>query len=257
MPQVCGYQSPQHQRHQERGSANRACAPIDACCRFLVSTLTAQSSGSKEGFGVWWNKTRGARIFTVAVLVLLGFVGGSAVHEFTQYKQAGVGAAIGLPAIIALFGMFWIAQNWKDAITASFLVAYLIYLAGILALFVFAGQSLPLDSGAKAVLDNFSGLVGTVMVAYFGQEAFRAGAEAYRQTHTTASGSARAHPTAGAPASHTHTTTEEAGHTHLVEGAGGHVHTSEAPPTAAGPSPTDPLVIVDTNALILGGDRDR
>lgn len=123
------------------------------------------------------------RIVIVTALVVFGFVFGSALREFTPYTEAGIGAAFGLPAIFALFGMFWIAENWKDAITAAFAVTYFIFLAGVLSLSVFSGDGLALDSGSEAVLNSFAGLVSVVLLGYFGQEAVRAGAEAYRQTH--------------------------------------------------------------------------
>ena len=44
--------------------------------------------------------------------VIVAFVIGSAVREMTAYKEAGVGAAIGLPALIALFGMFWVGMPY-------------------------------------------------------------------------------------------------------------------------------------------------
>jgi len=111
--------------------------------------------------------------------VVVAFVIGSAVREMTDYKEAGVGAAIGLPALIALFGMFWVADNWKDALTAAFAVTYFIFVAGILAVFVFPAQNLPLEGGAKVIVDNFTSLVAIVMAAYFGQEAVRAASQAY------------------------------------------------------------------------------
>lgn len=127
--------------------------------------------------------SRTFRIGAVTALVLFGFIFGSVIRELTPFQEAGVGAAFGLPAIFALFGMFWIADNWKDALTASFAVTYFIFLAGVLSLSVFSGDGLALDSGTEAVLNGFSGLVGVVLLGYFGQEAVRAGAEAYRQTH--------------------------------------------------------------------------
>lgn len=127
--------------------------------------------------------SRSKKIFIVAGLVLLFFTIGSAIRELSPYDEAGIGAAIGWPAIVALFGMFWIADNWKDAITAAFAVTYFIFLAGVLSMSVFSGDGLALDTGTEAVLDGFAGLVSVVLLGYFGQEAVRAGAEAYRQTH--------------------------------------------------------------------------
>jgi len=124
-------------------------------------------------------KERGRKLGIVLILVIVAFILGSALREMTDYKEAGVGAAIGLPALIALFGMFWVAANWKDALTAAFAVTYFIFVAGILAIFVFPAQNLPLEGGAKVVVDNFTSLVAIVMAAYFGQEAVRAAAQAY------------------------------------------------------------------------------
>jgi hypothetical protein len=132
------------------------------------------------------------RLLTVVIAVIAAFVVGSAVRELTEYKVAGVGAAIGIPALVALFGMFWVADNWKDALTAAFAVTYFIFLAGILALFVFPGNPLPLEGGAKVVVDNFTSLLAVVMAAYFGQEAVRAAAQAYLDAKTHTPGQARA-----------------------------------------------------------------
>jgi len=123
--------------------------------------------------------TKGRQLGIVVAGVIVAFVIGSAVREMTDYKEAGVGAAIGLPALIALFGMFWVADNWKDALTAAFAVTYFIFVAGILAVFVFPAQNLPLEGGAKVVVDNFTSLMAIVMAAYFGQEAVRAASQAY------------------------------------------------------------------------------
>ena len=122
---------------------------------------------------------KGRKLGIVVTGVVVAFVIGSAVREMTDYKEAGVGAAIGLPALIALFGMFWVADNWKGALTAAFAVTYFIFVAGILAVFVFPAQNLPLEGGAKVVVDNFTSLVAIVMAAYFGQEAVRAASQAY------------------------------------------------------------------------------
>ena len=122
---------------------------------------------------------KGRKLAIVVALVIVAFVIGSAIRELTSYKEAGIGAAIGLPALIALFGMFWVADNWKDALTAAFAVTYFIFLAGILAIFVFPQTDFALEGGAKTVVDNFTALVAIVMTAYFGQEAVRAAAQAY------------------------------------------------------------------------------
>lgn len=122
--------------------------------------------------------------------VLLAFIAGSAVRELTQWKEAGVGAAVGLPTLIALFGMFWVASDWKDALTASFVVAYFILLAGVVSLSYLEGRPIALEGGAKVIVENFSGLVGVVMAAYFGEKAVERLALAY-QTSKVAEAEAR------------------------------------------------------------------
>jgi hypothetical protein len=124
--------------------------------------------------------SKGAKLGVVFVGVLGAFVTGSAIHEFWPGKQAaGVGIAISVPALVALFGMFWIAEKWKDAITAAIVVPYLIVIAGAFALFVFPQADFKLADGAKIVFDEFTGLMKVVLVSYFGQEAVRALAQAY------------------------------------------------------------------------------
>lgn len=122
---------------------------------------------------------KGRKVVIVAAAVLLAYIAGSALRELTSFDEAGVGFAIGAPALIALFGMFWVADNWKDALTASFVAAYVIFVAGILAIFVFPQSDFELQGGAKLIVENFTGLVAIVVTGYFGQEAVRAAAQAY------------------------------------------------------------------------------
>lgn len=144
--------------------------------------------------------SKGMRLAIVVTAVIVAFVVGSAVRELTTYKEAGVGAAIGLPAIVALFGMFWVADHWKDALTAAFAVTYFIFLAGILAIFVFPQANFTLEGGAKVVVDNFTGLMAVVVAAYFGQEAIRAAAQAYSNGRVFGPGGAGTVATAAGPA---------------------------------------------------------
>ena len=123
--------------------------------------------------------SKGLKLFVVLWAVLAAFGIGSAVRELTDYDQAGVGMAFGIPAIVALFGMFWVVENWKDALTAAFTVTYIIFLSGIFAMFVFPQGKFELEGGAKVVFDNFTGLMMVIVSAYFGQEAVRAAAQAY------------------------------------------------------------------------------
>ncbi len=172
---------------------------------------------------------KGQKIGIVLVAVLVGFVIGSAIREFTAFDVAGVGAAVGIPAIIALFGMFWIADNWKDALTASFAVTYFIFLAGILAIFVFPEQDFKLEGGAKVVVDNFTGLVAIVMTAYFGQEAVRAAAQAYSDGRFFGPGGAGNPGTGGG-------------------GGGGQADTRGGSDSNAAAPFADPRARIDTNA---------
>ena len=123
--------------------------------------------------------TKQRRLLIVFIAVMVAFIAGSAIRELTSYKEAGVGIAIGTPALVALFGMFWVADKWKDAITAAIIVPYIILMAGMFAIFVFPQNKFLLEGGAKVVFDDFTGLMKVVMAAYLGQEAVRAVAQAY------------------------------------------------------------------------------
>jgi flagellar biosynthesis protein FliQ len=126
----------------------------------------------------------GKRIFTVATFVVLALIVGVVVGlvRAGEFTQVGLGMAFIIPALIALFGMFWIASNWKDALTAAFAVTYFIFIGGLISIFVLPGRNLALEGAAEALLNNYTALVGVVMVAYFGQEAVRAGAQAFRDS---------------------------------------------------------------------------
>ena len=119
------------------------------------------------------------KLLFVFIGVALAFTAGSAIRELSSYKEAGVGIAIGMSSLVALFGMFWVADKWKDAITAAITVTYIILMAGMFAIFVFPENTFELEGGAKVVFDDFTGLMKVVAAAYLGQEAVRAAAQAY------------------------------------------------------------------------------
>jgi hypothetical protein len=124
---------------------------------------------------------RGEKLLIVLLGVCGAFIAGAVVRELIPgWEEAGAGAAIGLPTIVALFGMFWVADSWKDALTASFAVAYFIFLAGIVSIFLFAGRPLELEGGTKILVDNFTTLVAVVLGSYFGEAALAAWADAHK-----------------------------------------------------------------------------
>lgn len=126
---------------------------------------------------------RWGKLLVVFGGVIGGIAGGVVLRELTAYDQAGIWAAIGLPAFVALFGFLWIADDWKDAITAALIVSYLSLLASAFATAVFGDNPIVIEGGGKIIFDSFTGLISVVMVAYFGQAAVQAGATAYLGAH--------------------------------------------------------------------------
>lgn len=145
---------------------------------------------------------KGTRIAIVLAGVVAGAVVGVLIREMTGHDKAAIGAAIGLPALIALFGIFWIAEHWKDALTAAFAVTYFIFVAAALSGLIFPPTVTELPAGAAAALNGFTQLMIIVMTAYFGQEAVRAAAQAYSNAYVYGNkGTTPATPPASPPPS--------------------------------------------------------
>src|SRR5437764_555010 len=76
--------------------------------------------------------------FVVASFVIATFVGAILLKGAGQLIAFLFSLAI--PPLIALFGGFFMRHQWRDAITASFVVAYLLLLASALGLRAFGSQ---------------------------------------------------------------------------------------------------------------------
>jgi hypothetical protein len=75
-----------------------------------------------------------------------------------------------VPALIAFFGTYLIRSDMRDAITAGFIVAYLLMLLSAVGLSF--GQATSVTGTLRDLLiQNFTGLMGVVIVFYFGSEA--------------------------------------------------------------------------------------
>ncbi|HYM51871.1 MAG TPA: hypothetical protein VEW45_00110 [Candidatus Dormibacteraeota bacterium] len=76
-----------------------------------------------------------------------------------------------MPTLVALFGMLWVADDWKAALTAAFAVSFFIFLAGVVALAFLDGDPIPLEGGAATIVKDYLALVGLVVTAYFATQA--------------------------------------------------------------------------------------
>ena len=76
-----------------------------------------------------------------------------------------------LPALIAFFGIYFIRNEMRDAITAGFVVSYLLMLLSAVTLPFGVFETGTTGSLRSALLNNFTGLMQVVIVFYFGSEA--------------------------------------------------------------------------------------
>jgi hypothetical protein len=74
------------------------------------------------------------------------------------------------PALVATFGIFLVRGDWRDGITAGFVVAYLLMLLSAVGL-GFGDRGLGTTESLRNVLvQNFTSLMSIVIVFYFGSE---------------------------------------------------------------------------------------
>jgi len=86
------------------------------------------------------------------------------------WVDLGFFLSISLPPLIAGFGIYLSTREWRDAITAAFVVAYVLILMTTFGLGLGINVAAP-ESLRRVVLDNFTGLMGVVVAFYFGSEA--------------------------------------------------------------------------------------
>ena len=79
--------------------------------------------------------------------------------------------SLAVPPLIALFGGFLLRGEWRDGLTASLVVGYLLLVMSALGVKAFGDRVADTGSVAGSLLPNFTNLISIVVVFYFGSEA--------------------------------------------------------------------------------------
>jgi hypothetical protein len=106
----------------------------------------------------------------IASFVAITFVGAILVHDGDGRLIAFLFSLV-VPPLIALFGGFLMRKEWRDAISASLVVAYLLLLMSALGLKAFGNQAADTQTFSGTLLPNFTALMGIIIAFYFGSEA--------------------------------------------------------------------------------------
>lgn len=114
-------------------------------------------------------------VWTAAVVtasfVVITFFGAIVIPPGGNGQSVAFLFSLVVPALVALFGGFLIRGEWRDAITQSFVVAYLLVLLSALGLSAFGGRIADVQTLSGTLLPNFTGLMGLIIAFYFGSEA--------------------------------------------------------------------------------------
>lgn len=129
-----------------------------------LTTVTMTSPEPKVEYILWTGSA------AVAVFVLVGVFGIILPESFGPLKDGMFVFSLAIPALIACFGIYLVRSEWRDAITAGFVVAYLLLLLTSLVPGFGSGEVAD-DTIRKVLLDNFTVLMGIVVAFYFTAEA--------------------------------------------------------------------------------------
>lgn len=154
----------------DRTEVTRSTAPAGEVGRAAASTttVTMTTPGASRGRVLWILSTVTGS-FVVITLIGVGILelwGGAGSFTLVFFLFSLV-----VPSLIAFFGTYLFRNDMREAITASFIVAYLLLLLSSAALVFGDTEAGGVGTLRNLLIQNFTGLMTVVVAFYFGSEA--------------------------------------------------------------------------------------
>lgn len=109
-------------------------------------------------------------VLTIGVFVVVTAIGAFVPGPTANWTTVMFLFSLVAPALVATFGIYLVRADWRDAITAGFVVAYLLMLLSAVGL-GFGDRAIGATESLRNILvQNFTSLMSIVIVFYFGSE---------------------------------------------------------------------------------------